>query len=140
MRGLSIVLLVCFSVGTIAQEKEAWACQQERGTGLFWENGAWERYNLSASPLLLSIAESNSSFKTSDLEIPLHCSIVIISDTLTDSIFHFSTTHCADSTHTLNFILDPETGKLGKSALYGAINSGDNKDSVSAEVLNCTKF
>ena len=46
-------------------------------------------------------------------------------------------TSCISPTGGDYLLLDPETGKMGKSRLYGAIN---NAYSVTAQIYNCTKF
>jgi hypothetical protein len=65
---LTTMTLVCFSIEAIAQEKEIWACQQEEGTMLDWEDGSWEQYLQTLQPLLLTLDGDIAIVKEGDIE------------------------------------------------------------------------
>ena len=60
---LTGIVLVCFSIGAIAQEKQIWACQQQAGTMLRWESDRWETYGVAGQPILVTIDEASSNYK-----------------------------------------------------------------------------
>ena len=125
----SLLLLAALAcTGAIAQEKEIWACQQLEGTMLYWEDGSWEQYTVTPEPLLLTVNGANSSVKKGDDGVRLQCSPL---ESFEERI------SCISSSGGEYFLLDPETGKMGKSRLSGAINKAY---SVSAQIYNCTKF
>ena len=126
---LATITLLCFSIGAIAQEKQIWACQQVKGTLLRWEESKWEDYGISPGTLLLTIDGNQSIRKEGDSNVPLECAV------------KFSIVECtADFTAGTSIVLDPETGKMGMSELYGALSIGQTRDTVSVEVFDCTKF
>ena len=125
----SLLLLAALAcTGAIAQEKEIWACQQLESTMLSWGSNGWEQYVVTPEPLLLTVNGANSSYKTGNDELRLQCSPLESFE---------KRTSCISSTSGDHLLLDPETGKMGKSRLYGAIN---NAYSVTAQIYNCTKF
>lgn len=119
--------------GAVAQEKQIWACQQTEGTMLMWENSSWRQSGIIPSPSLLTIDGENSSYKQGDNDYFLDCSEV---SSLSGSKFS-----CLDYTSSMHILMDTDTGKMGESSLYGALmSSSERRDSVSAEIYNCTKF
>jgi hypothetical protein len=114
--------------GAVAQEKEIWACQQQESAMLGWRSNGWELLLVTPKPLLLTINGASSSYKEGDSEFRIQCSPL--------EYFEERTT-CIDSSGGNYFLLDPETGKMGRSRLSGAIN---NAYSVAAQIYNCTKF
>ena len=128
MKKTLLLLAALACTGAIAQEKEIWACQQLEGTMLRWGSNGWEQYRVTPEPLLLTVNGANSSVKRGDSEIRLQCSPLESFE---------ERTSCVTSIGGDYFLLDPETGKMGKSRLSGAIN---NAYSVTAQIYNCTKF
>lgn len=113
--------------GAVAQEKEVWACLQELGTGLFWEGGAWRQKGITPTPLLLTIDGKNSSYKEGDYERAIDCSL----DLGFASCLRLGT----------YLFMDTNTGKMGISHLLGVLGStSDGRDTVAAQIFNCTKF
>ena len=68
------IILLSFSIGAIAQEKQIWACHQQASTMLDWENGGWKSYRVTPQPLLLTIDGGNSSCKEDERE---GCSLLL---------------------------------------------------------------
>jgi hypothetical protein len=119
--------------GVVAQEKEIWACQQEVGTGLFWEGGTWRQKGIIPTPLLLTIDGKNSSYKEGDREVAVDCS--------EKDILLASVISCLDNFSSEHIFMDKDTGRMGMSALYGVrSSSSEYRDSVAARIFNCTKF
>lgn len=129
MRKLITLALILLSPMVVAQEKQIWACQQVEGTLLDWEDGRWKMFGVSPMPLLLTIDGAYSSFKKGDIDVGLACN--------TTSMM---TVSCLDNGQAYHLYFDPSTGKLGYSFLAGALQTGDQRDSVSASIYNCTKF
>ena len=127
---LTGIVLVCFSLGPIAQEKQISACQQQIRTLLDWEPGRWQSYTVAPTPLLLTIDGANSSYKRGEVERPLSCS----------KIYGFPEVTCLDLSSSEHIFFNPDYGKLGFSALFGATSTRDSRDTVSAVIYNCTKF
>ena len=127
---LTGIVLVCFSIGTIAQEKQIWACQQQAVALLKWENGSWERYGVVPIPLLVTIDGANSSYKEGEYEYALSCS----------KIEYYAEVSCFDETYSEHLYFNLDNGKLGRSNLLGATDTDDRRDTVSAQIYNCTKF
>ena len=126
---LTGIVLLSFSIGAIAQEKQIWACQQQAGTMLRWESDRWETYGVAGQPVLFTIDEASSTYKEGEREVPLICAV------------YFSPyVSCFDITTGDHLLFNPNNGKLGRSALLGATDTGDRRDTVSAQVFNCTKF
>lgn len=128
MNKLTTLMLLLLSPLVMAQEKQIWACQQVKGTMLNWENGNWNQRSINPAPLLLTIDGDNSNYKRADVERILNCSKIL------------SRFSCLDTIRSEHLYIDPATGKMGVSTLYGAILTGDTRDTVSAQVYNCTKF
>jgi hypothetical protein len=126
----SLLLLAALACsGAVAQEKEIWACQQVEGTMLFWENSSWTQLLINPKPLLLTIDGKNSSYKMGDFETGLDCSLA------------GAFTSCITGIPAGHIFMDTATGRMGISNLYGAIlSSSENRDSVFAQIYNCTKF
>ncbi|MDD9894554.1 MAG: hypothetical protein OXU24_02055 [Gammaproteobacteria bacterium] len=127
----SLLLLAALAcTGAVAQEKQIWACQQVEGAMLRWEDGSWETYGITPGTILLTVDGVASERKEGDSTTLLRC----------EEVFDFITCRglLLPSTH---IIMDPTTGKLGMSELYGSLStSSDYRDTVSVEVFNCTKF
>ena len=51
-----------------------------------------------------------------------------------------NTVSCVSGVGSQFFYLDRETGRLGYASLYGALTLGDQRDSVTSKIYNCTKF
>jgi len=130
MRLLTTIILICFFIGAIAQEKEIWACQQIEGTLMNWENGSWNTYGTKPTPLLLTINGDIASVKEEDYESWYSCSKAQYEPFIS----------CLSSSMGTHLYFNPETARLGKSTLLGAISKAEYRDSVSAVVYNCTKF
>ena len=116
--------------GAIAQEKEIWACQQVEGTMLDWEGGSWKQYLKALQPLLLTLGEDIAYVKQGDVETTLSCS----------KHERLQNISCLNSIMSMHLYFSTDTARLGKSNLFGATSTGDRRDSVSAEIYNCTKF
>lgn len=115
--------------GAVAQEKEIWACQQETGTMLEWENGSWREYFRKPEPILLTLNGEDSSFKMRSSETELNCSQI------------FGEISCVSKfAATAHILLDQTSGNMGISFLWGAIQNANVRDSVVAAIYNCTKF
>ena len=116
--------------GVVAQEKEIWACQQIAGTGLFWEGSSWRRMGINPYPLLLTIDGENSSYKIgADNGTGLDCSRT--------GVF----TSCITVIPANHIFMHTATGRMGMSSLFGAVStSSEDRDSVNAQIYNCTKF
>lgn len=123
--------LVCS--GAVAQEKQVWACQMVKSSMLAWENNSWNAYSVIPYNILFTInADNTGSAKrsTEDYASRLTCTSPLIGG-------YYS---CLTSSLLDHYLFSPDEGKLGFSALYGAISSSAKRDSVSSEIFNCTKF
>ena len=116
--------------GAVAQEKEIWACQQEEGTLLDWEDGRWKQYLKTLQPLLLTLDGDIAIVKEGDKENRLSCS----------KHERLQNISCLNSIMSMHLYFSTDTARLGKSNLFGATSTGDRRDSVSVSTYNCTKF
>lgn len=119
--------------GAVAQEKQVWACQMVSSTMLSWENNTWRPYSVIPYNILFTInADNTGSAKRSDDDYVsrLTCKLPYIPS-------HYS---CLTPSLAAHYLFSPDEGKLGISTLYGAISTSGNRDSVNAEIFNCTKF
>jgi hypothetical protein len=116
--------------GAVAQEKQIWACQQVEGTLLDYRNGRWEPKRMAPVPLLLTIDGGKSSYKAGESELSLSCSEVL----------GFREISCVAIAGGSYIFFNPENGRMGISSLLGATSTAPRRDSVSAEIYNCTKF
>ena len=130
---LTGIVLLCFSIGAIAQEKQIWACQQEAGTILHydWEDDRWKSRGVSNNLLLLTIDGASSSYKIGDREMALVCSEEF------EVLVRSSVTSCANNVGAEQILLDSNSGRMGMSYLFGALI---RLDDVAAQIYNCTKF
>ena len=55
MKKLSTLMVVFFCFGTVAEEKEVWACQQEDAQGFIRENNRWRATAFNSENVLISI-------------------------------------------------------------------------------------
>mgnify|MGYP006093629197 CR=1 FL=1 len=128
---LLAVALACS--GTVAQEKQIWACQMVEGTMIKWESDRWINYLVIPYGILFTLRPDNIAIAKrgdSDTSLYLNCS-------------HNSTFNrysCLNSTLGDHYLLSPDDGKLGYSQLTGAISTAVSRDSINAETFNCTKF
>ena len=124
---LTTITLLCFSIGSTAQEKEIWACQQDEGLMMQWEDDSWSAYRVKAQPMLLTIDGPNSSFKRGDDDNGLKCSGLLL----------VPRTACTSIEGAYYILIDHLSGEMGFSFLGGAI---DRTDSLFSSAYNCTKF
>jgi len=125
---LTTIVLICFSIEAIAQEKQVWACEQLAGTMLNWEDGSWEPLLLKPRNILVTIDGANSSYRLEETDVPLTCN---------DAIF----VSCLGTVDSEHLYLNTIHGKMGMSRLFGAATpSGDERDTVTSAIYNCTKF
>jgi hypothetical protein len=129
MKKLTTLILLLLSPLVIAQEKQIWTCPQVAGTQLTWENGAWRQVGIEPTPILLRLGGKYSSYRMSEEERLLDCSEV-----LNGKI------SCLDSLGSTLIYIDPTSGKMGRSILFGAVQSGDSRSALAAEAYNCTKL
>ena len=47
---------------------------------------------------------------------------------------------CLDPLGSTLIYIDPTSGKMGRSTLFGAVQAGDSKSALATEVYNCTKL
>jgi hypothetical protein len=128
---LLLVALAC--TGAIAQEKQVWACQTVENTMLMWENSSWRQAGIIPSNILITInADNTGSAKrsTEDYSTNLTCTSPRLGS-------YYS---CLGPALLEHYLFSPDEGKLGISSLYGAIMTSAERDTVSAEIFNCTKF
>ena len=117
--------------GAVAQEKQVWACQQIEGTMLNWENNSWENYGVAPYNILFTLDTSTTgSVKKSNEDS---------ADSLTCNYFS-GLVSCHDLSLGTHYYFNRASGKLGFSALFGAIWNTPNRDSVGVSIFNCTKF
>jgi hypothetical protein len=129
MKKLTTLILLLLSPLVIAQEKQIWTWPQVAGTQLTWENGAWRQVGIEPTPILLRLGGKYSSYRMSEEERLLDCSEV-----LSGKI------SCLDSLGSTLIYIDPTSGKMGRSILFGAVQSGDSRSALAAEAYNCTKL
>jgi hypothetical protein len=115
--------------GVVAQEKQIWTCQQLAGTQLVWEDGAWKQVDAEPTPILLRLGGEYSSYRMSEEERLLDCS-----EALNGKV------SCLDSLSSKLIYIDPTSGKMGRSTLFGAAEAGDSRSALATEVYNCAKL
>ena len=129
MKQLTTLMLLLLSPLAIAQEKQIWKCQQVAGTQLVWENGAWRQMDVEPTPMLLRLGGKYSSYRMSEEEWPLDCSEA-----------SSGKVSCVDSLGSKLIYIDPTSGKMGRSTLFGAAEAGDTRSALATEVYNCAKL
>ena len=115
--------------GVVAQEKQIWACQQVAGTQLIWEDGAWRQVGVEPTSILLRLGGKYSSYRMSEEERLLDCS-----EALSGKV------SCLDSLSSKLIYIDPTSGKMGRSTLFGAAEAGNSRSALATEVYNCAKL
>jgi len=129
MNKLTILILLLLSPFAVAQEKQIWTCQQVAGTQLVWEDGAWKQLNTEPTRILLRLGGEYSSYRMSEEERLLHCSAALSGKV-----------SCLDSLSSKLIYIDPTSGKMGRSTLFGAVQAGDSKSALATEVYSCAKL
>ena len=115
--------------GVVAQEKQIWACQQVAGTQLIWEDGAWRQVGVEPTSILLRLGGKYSSYRMSEEERLLDCSKVLSGKV-----------SCLDSLSSKLIYIDPTSGKMGRSTLFGAAEAGNSRSALATEIYNCAKL
>ena len=129
MNKLTILILLLLSPFTVAQEKQIWTCQQLAGTQLVWEDGAWTQVDAEPTTILLRLGGEYSSYRMSEEEWLLDCAKAL-----------GGKVSCLDSLSSELIYIDPTSGKMGRSTLFGAAESGDSKSALATEVYSCAKL
>ena len=129
MNKLTTLILLLLSPFAVAQEKQIWTCQQLAGTQLIWEDGAWRQVGVEPTSILLRLGGKYSSYRMSEEERLLDCSKVLSGKV-----------SCLDSLSSKLIYIDPTSGKMGRSTLFGAAESGDSKSALATEVYSCAKL
>ena len=129
MNKLTILILLLLSPFTVAQEKQIWTCQQLAGTQLVWEDGAWTQVDAEPTTILLRLGGEYSSYRMSEEEWLLDCAKAL-----------GGKVSCLDSLSSKLIYIDPTSGKMGRSTLFGAAESGDSKSALATEVYSCAKL
>ena len=129
MNKLTTITLLLLSPFAVAQEKQIWTCQQLAGTQLVWEDGAWTQVDAEPTAILLRLGGEYSSYRMSEEERPLDCA-----KALGEKV------SCLDSLSSKLIYIDPTSGKMGRSTLFGAAESGDSKSALATEVYSCAKL
>jgi hypothetical protein len=115
--------------GVVAQEKQIWACQQVAGTQLIWEDGAWRQVGVEPTSILLRLGGKYSSYRMSEEERLLDCS-----EALNGKV------SCLDSLSSELIYIDPTSGKMGRSILFGAAEAGNSRSALATDAYNCAKL
>ena len=79
--------------------------------------------------MLLRLGGKYSSYRMSEEERHLDCS-----EALNGKV------SCVDSLGSKLIVIDPTSGKMGRSTLFGAVQAGDSRSALATEVYNCTKL
>ena len=99
------------------------------GTQLTWENGAWRQVRIEPTRILLRLGGKYSSYRMSEEERLLDCS-----EAISGKI------SCLDPLGSTLIYIDPTSGKMGRSTLFGAAEAGDSKSALATEVYACAKL
>ena len=129
MNKLTTLILLLLSPFAVAQEKQIWTCQQVAGTQLVWEDGAWKQVDAEPTPILLRLGGEYSSYRMSEEERLLDCTKALSGKV-----------SCLDSLSSKLIYIDPTSGKMGRSTLFGAAEAGDSKSALATEVYACAKL
>ena len=129
MNKLTTITLLLLSPFAVAQEKQIWTCQQLAGTQLVWEDGAWTQVDAEPATILLRLGGEYSSYRMSEEERLLDCAKAL-----------GGKVSCLDSLSSKLIYIDPTSGKMGRSTLFGAAESGDSKSALATEVYSCAKL
>jgi hypothetical protein len=129
MNKLTTLILLLLSPFAVAQEKQIWTCQHRAGTQLIWEDGAWRQVGVEPTSILLRLGGKYSSYRMSEEERLLDCSKVLSGKV-----------SCLDSLSSKLIYIDPTSGKMGRSTLFGAAEAGNSRSALATEVYNCAKL
>ena len=129
MKKLTTMTLILLSTFAVAQEKQIWTCKQVAGTQLTWENGAWGQVSVEPTSILLRLGGKYSSYRKLEEERLLDCSKALSGNV-----------SCFDSLGSKLIYIDPTSGKMGRSTLFGAVQTGDSRSALAVEVYNCAKL
>ena len=81
------------------------------------------------TPMLLRLGGKYSSYRMSEEGWPLDCSEA-----------SSGKVSCVDSLGSKLIVIDPTSGKMGRSTLFGAAEAGDTRSALATEVYNCAKL
>ena len=129
---VACALLLIFTSLMAAEEKEIWACQVTGSTGFQWRGDRWEAVDFIRQSYLITLNGEESRLKVNDDAEPFAFNCL---DTGRDWRCH--------STFGWYFVLNPLTGEGGLAQLNGAAGTFMDliqRDSVVAEIFQCTKF
>ena len=141
---LTTIILLCFSVAANAQDQEVWACQQEESAGLFWENNRWVRKGLLPENLLITLPTAPPQMFPHEISDNHSHGTYKFGDEPDSGMFCRTNlgeiVSCVSLAGLEFFLLNPETGRLGYAALFGALMRSNERDTVYSSIYNCTKF
>lgn len=99
------------------------------GTQLIWEDGAWRQVGVEPTSILLRLGGKYSSYRMSEEERLLDCS-----EALNGKV------SCLDSLSSELIYIDPTSGKMGRSILFGAAEAGNSRSALATDAYNCAKL
>ena len=99
------------------------------GTQLIWEDGAWRQVGVEPTSILLRLGGKYSSYRMLEEERLLDCS-----EALNGKV------SCLDSLSSELIYIDPTSGKMGRSTLFGAAEAGNSRSALATDAYNCAKL
>ena len=117
--------------GAVAQEKQIWACQEiMSGQGFVYKDGAWAATSFARENYLITVDGLNSKYGSNGQQFSTNCE---------EGFFATPHIRCSDATGG-TVLLNPTTKLAVISEGLGGIRTGENRDTVSIRLLQCTKF
>ena len=135
MRKIPLTLLIALSSTLFTNEATAQnqplACQVEAAAGLAWENGRWVTRTFIDGKFIL-VQSGNTLTKDS----------IAKAFTIPAAVNCRNNTKYIECTNEYGEALffNPKTLKGGTAYLFGSINEGNVRDSVSVRAFSCTPF
>jgi len=140
MRMITLVCLMLVSTLLAAQEKEIWACQGIDSTGFIWRDGKWEGANFVSNNYLITIG-SRPSFLRELAGETFDATVKLIDGREYDfKCQSYDAGSSCINKFALAFHLNTVTGKGAFTRMFGSTNEDVERDSVSVELFQCTKF
>ena len=131
---VSIIFLLgslFFASGVAAQNKPL-ACQSDAAAGLKWENGRWVTKSFEQSKFILVQASNTLTIDSVGKALTATPSGVSCRNDFTEI-------HCTDNSGG-GLYFDSRSLKGGISQLFGSINEGVKRDTVTVQIFSCTPF
>ena len=141
MRKLIAVAAMVLSTTAVAQpDKDWWACQVVKSSGMEWENNRWVTGTFQEDPPFVLMSDGNGSL-TKESVSKVFSGQTSYADQVTCNPDPYGRrrVHCFESAGTTMFF-DSQAGKGAVARVLGSISTDtDRRDSVEVSAFECTK-